>query len=89
MSAHKLKTDPGVFEAVRRGEKTFELRFNDRNFRVGDRLELQETAHTGEEMKTGKPLLFTGRTEVREVSHVLTGYGLIDGWCCLSFKAVP
>jgi hypothetical protein len=37
-------------------------------------------------MKAGEPLLYTGRAEVREVSHVLTGYGLKKGWCCLSFK---
>lgn len=87
--AHKLKTDPEVFEAVRSGAKTFEIRFNDRDFQVGDRLELHETAYTGAEMKAGQPLLYTGRAEVRYVSHVLTGYGLMDGWCCLSFAAAP
>ena len=30
-----LKTDPEVFEAVWNGEKTFEIRFDDRNFMVG------------------------------------------------------
>lgn len=85
MNTHKLKTDPEVFEAVRLRIKTCEIRLNDRDFQIGDRLELHETAYTGEEMKAGQPLLYTGRAEVREVSHVLTGYGLMDGWCCLSF----
>jgi hypothetical protein len=87
MAMHVLKTDPEVFGAVLSGDKTFEIRFNDRSFQIGDRLELHETVHTGAEIKAGKPLLYTGRVEVRTVSHVLTGYGLMDGWCCLSFKA--
>jgi hypothetical protein len=40
-------------------------------------------------MKAGKPLKYTGRGELRQVSHVLSGYGLMDGWCCLSFAAAP
>jgi ASC-1-like (ASCH) protein len=39
---HMLKTWPIYFQAVRAGEKTFELRLNDRGFAVGDRLNLRE-----------------------------------------------
>ena len=52
---HELKTDPDVFDEVARGEKTFEIRYNDRNFQIGDRLTLRRTDFTGEEMKAGKP----------------------------------
>ena len=81
---HELKTDPEVFQAAWDGLKTFEIRFNDRDFKVGDSLYLLETEHTGEEMRAGAPLVYTGRTQMRVVSHVLTGYGLAPGWCCLS-----
>lgn len=83
---HILKTDPDVFQAVLSGAKTFEIRLNDRGYAVGDVLGLRETKHTGAEMRAGAPLVYTGRECQRFVSHVLTGYGLTDGWCCLSFR---
>lgn len=84
---HELKTDPEVFDAVARGDKTYEIRRNDRNFLVGDMLILHETRYTGQEMSgpEPRPLEFTGRTETRIVSHVLEGYGLQPGWAILSF----
>lgn len=58
---HKLKTLPEYFEAVRTGIKTFEVRKNDRNFKVGDILILLEW--------DGKQ--YTGRKEQRKVSYIL------------------
>lgn len=84
---HDLKTDPDVFDAVWNGLKTFEIRFNDRNFKVGDWLSLHETKHSGSQMKAGASLIYTGRSMLRQVSHVLSGYGLADGWVCLSLVA--
>lgn len=37
---HELKTWPEYWDAVRSGRKTFEVRRNDRGFRLGDILEL-------------------------------------------------
>ena len=39
---HELKTWPEFFEQTRNGRKKFELRRNDRDFRVGDQLLLKE-----------------------------------------------
>ncbi|MGJ7523300.1 DUF3850 domain-containing protein [Variovorax sp. LT1P1] len=89
MTEHILKTDPEVFEAARSGAKTFEIRFNDRDFRVGDVLQLREPRWTSTEMRAGSPLDFTGRTLTKTVSHVLSGYGLVDGWVCLSYAQDP
>jgi hypothetical protein len=84
---HELKTDPEVFAAVLDGSKTYEIRYNDRGFKVGDTLRLRETRYTGQEMRgpDPRPIEFTGREVTRVVSHVLSGYGLQPGWVILSF----
>lgn len=50
---HELKTEPKYFQAVRDGKKLFEIRRNDRNFKVGELLILQEYSrfqgYTGEQ----------------------------------------
>ena len=87
-ASHKLKTDSEVFQAVVEGRKTFEIRFNDRDFKVGDELVLLETIHTGEQMKHGNPLLYSGNELRKTVSYVLSGYGLQDGWVILGMSAL-
>lgn len=88
MMHHKLKTDPDVFDEVSSNRKTHEIRFNDRGFAIGDRLELLKTQYSGEEMRNGAPLVYTGDVCYRTVSHVLSGYGLTEGWVILSFATV-
>lgn len=82
---HILKTDPDVFQAVADGAKTYEIRFNDRGFAVGDELLLRETTHTGAEIAHGSPLAYSGREITKHIGHVLEGYGLQLGWSILSF----
>ena len=85
---HKLKTDTEVFQAIVDGRRTFEIRFNDRNFKVGDELVLLETIYTLEEqIKNGKPLLFSGNELRKTVSYVLSGYGLQAGWVILGITS--
>ena len=66
---HALKIQPQYFEAVRSEVKTFELRKNDRDFRTGDFLALNEW--DGDH--------YTGRTELREVSYILNVGEVIQG----------
>jgi len=50
---HDLKIYPEYFEEVIKGNKTFECRFNDRNFQVGDTVILNEwdNGYSGREAK--------------------------------------
>jgi len=79
---HKLKTWPEYFTAILRGVKTFEIRKNDRNFKVGDKLTLLEW-DTGrdprcprheyilaDESCTCKPGRFTGRKHKVKVTYI-------------------
>jgi ASC-1-like (ASCH) protein len=42
LRTHELKTTPVYFEGVWSGRKNFEIRFNDRDFQVGDNVNLLE-----------------------------------------------
>lgn len=88
MKIHELKTDPDVYDAVASGLKTFEIRKDDRGFQVGDALLLRKTLHSGERMKQGMPLVYTGHSIQVNVSHILRGpvYGLVDGWVIMSVQ---
>lgn len=83
---HVLKTDHVVFQDVLDGNKTFEIRFNDRGYQVGDLVVLKETEFTGEQMKSGQPLVYTGREIQKRISYVLSGYGLHEGWVILGIQ---
>jgi len=88
MKHHELKTDPQPFSASWLGLKTYEIRKNDRDFKIGDQISLRETIYTGNEMKAGEPLAYTGRCLGREITEVRTGYGIKDGWCILGLRVV-
>lgn len=77
---HKLKTLSQYFEQVLAGYKTFEIRENDRDFKVRDTLELLEIDNDTKE--------FTGRTITRKVTYILPGgqYGLDDEYVIMSLK---
>jgi hypothetical protein len=77
---HNLKTWPEFYTAIEAGEKTFDIRKDDRGFKVGDFLLLFE--YLSEE-KT-----FTGRVQFVEVTYVLKGgqWGIVDGYVILGIK---
>lgn len=64
---HTLKSWPEFFEPVFKGEKTYELRRNDRDFHVGEDLLLQEYEP--------KSNTYTGREVRAEIKHMLLGTG--------------
>ena len=66
-TTHELKSWPQHFAPLMNGEKSFELRKNDRDFQVGDMLRLREYDPVS---KT-----YTGREEWREITYLIKGYG--------------
>ena len=83
---HELKTDPDVFTESLRGDKPFEIRIDDRGIVPGDLLILRETKFSGQAMKDGQPLEYTGRVLSRWVTNKTTGYGLEDGWAIFGVR---
>lgn len=82
MATHELKTLAPFYDAVKSGEKTFELRKNyDRQFQKGDLLRLIKTD------SFGKP--FTGEVIEKQVSYVLSGFdGIESGYVILGLQDV-
>lgn len=65
MATHNLKTLPEYFSEVRKGIKKFELRKNDRDFKVDDTLCLEEwcdhfEGYTGQEINVKVTYIFEG-----------------------------
>lgn len=74
---HELKIAPEYFEKVVSKEKLFEIRYNDRNFQVGDTLKLQE-------YQDGT---YTGRIIYVKVTYILQGFeGLQPNYVVLSVQ---
>lgn len=76
---HFLRLAATDYDDVATGKKPFELRKNDRDYKTGDILELNE-------FKDGRN---TGRVIRCCVTYVLEGYtGLTDGYCILGIKVL-
>jgi len=86
MKEHELKTLAPFWDAVARGDKTFEARKNDRGFNIDDVLVLRR-CHYGEDGET----VYDDTVEPlrKRVSYMLVGgpdgnpYGVIEGFVIL------
>jgi hypothetical protein len=84
MQTHRLNTIARYFDAVERGEKTFEVRKNDRAFQTGDILELVRT--DGDHMAPrDAPSLR------KQIIYLLQGgqFGIEPAYCVLGLGDVP
>lgn len=73
---HRLKTETHYYQLVEKGVKTFELRVNDRNFKVCDMVTLYETVSG---IETGREL------PPKEIKYIFHGgqFGLPETHCIL------
>ncbi|MHA7822488.1 DUF3850 domain-containing protein [Chryseobacterium arthrosphaerae] len=76
---HELKTLPEYFAMLWCGSKNFELRKDDRDYKVHDELLLKEF-----DPEKG----YTGRMLHRKVEYILRGgqFGLANGYCIMSIR---
>lgn len=84
MKIHHLKTLPEYFREVKLGNKTYEVRKDDRNFQVNDIVILKEWS-----LETK----YTGETYTVLITHKLPGSKFPDGikedYCILSIRPFP
>ena len=87
---HELKILPQYFKSVKEGAKTFEIRTNDRGFKVGDTLLLKEWYKGDTDYKDDiyTPCHYTNNEITKEITYIYEGeeYGLKKGWCVLGLK---
>ncbi len=75
---HELKIRPEYFKAVVCGDKTFEIRKNDRNFKVGDIIVLNEWNE-----RSG----YTGKHTLVNITYVMTDTEFVkEGFAVLGIK---
>lgn len=74
---HDVKTESKYFKDSKSGIKPFELRKNDRDYKVGDFMKMRE-------YKNGE---WTGDIIRKEITYVLENYeGLKPGYCILGVR---
>lgn len=77
VKTHEVKLASMSYDDVASGKRTFELRKNDRGYKVGDILHMLE-------FKNGK---HTGRTIKADIVYMLEEYtGLVEDYCILGIK---
>jgi hypothetical protein len=78
---HELKSWPRFYRPVDARLKTYEVRRDDRGFKVGDRLWLREWDPDEKE--------YTGDSLVAQITHILTAHeGLTKGFVCMAITVL-
>ncbi|MGR3221326.1 MAG: DUF3850 domain-containing protein [Candidatus Anammoxibacter sp.] len=86
---HELKIYPMYFREVKSGAKPFEVRKNDRDYKVGDELLLKEFVPVGYYEDENKEY-YTGEICHRKITYVLKGgdFGIEKGTAVLGLQVV-
>ena len=80
---HRIKIRESFADAVYSGDKTFEVRKNDRGYQKGDYVDFIVLYDDGCEY-TDHPL----SKKRYEITYVLSGWGIEDGFCVFGIKPV-
>lgn len=77
---HEIKLDIQFCDLVNDGVKTFEVRRNDRNYQKGDLVRFKPTG------VCFQPVEHPIKNKVYEITYILYGWGLQDGFCAFAIK---
>lgn len=80
MTIHEIKLQEAFCDAVLSGNKSFEIRYNDRGYQKGDYIRFIPVTNTG--------LSFPHeiKKETFEITYVLDGWGLKENYVALGIK---
>ena len=79
---HRLKIKEDYANSICCGDKTFEVRYNDRNYQKGDFIEFIAVARDGIRMIHNiEEMMF-------EITNVHSGLGMADGYVVLAIKRI-
>lgn len=77
---HEIKLDIQFCDAVYKGLKTFEVRRNDRGYQKGDWIRFIPIG------TLFQPVNHPIKDKVYEITYVLTGWGIQEGFCVFAIK---
>lgn len=95
MKEHKLKIKKVYLDRIISGEKTCEIRFNDRDYQKGETIQFMVkhdgvTAIRDFTYCRKEDRMYRLHPQRYEITHVLTyPEGLCDGYVALSIKSIP
>ena len=84
MKVHKIKIWQKFADQIASGKKTFEIRKNDRCYKRGDYIEFQVVTND----KTPQIIEHALNNLVFEITYVIAGFGLEEGYVVFSIKRI-
>lgn len=83
---HELKIHKEYADAIVSGEKTFEIRLDDRHYQKGDKIHFYE-------VNDGRPVKHQITEKLYEITYILYGkksgwFGLKEDWCVFAIKEI-
>ena len=79
---HKIKIRESFANAVNNGDKTFEVRKNDRGYQKGDTIQFVVLYDSDGCEMISHPLM----EKTFEITYVLSGWGIEEGYCVFGIK---
>lgn len=81
MKTHKIKIQQEFAEDVLSGRKNFEVRYNDRSYQTGDKIQFSVVNHfsitlQGHELSNKEYV----------ITYMLSGFGIKEDWVVFGFK---